>query len=226
MLKVGRYKQNPNGKGSLKLIQTLINDYPHVINSKVPVGGKIEMQWVSPLKEDEYAEYRDQDFIKRLDIEDQLSLKPEEFWPKYGPQWDALGKTLNNDVFLVEAKANLTELNSSASAASNADSIQQIRQSLEKTKVYIGGDLNADWAGRYYQYSNRIAHLFYLRVLNQVPAYLMFVYFIGDESVNGPKAQNEWETAIQKVHNTLGIPEQHPLKDFILEVFIDIRDLA
>ena len=116
---MGRYKQKPNGKGSLKLIQTLINDYPHVLNSKLPMVGRIEKPWVSPLKEDEYAEYRDKDFITRLKIEDQLSLKLEEFWPKHGPQWDALGKTVNNEVLLVEAKANLSKLQSSASAARN-----------------------------------------------------------------------------------------------------------
>jgi hypothetical protein len=222
---MGRYKQNPNGKGSLRLIQTLINDHPHVLNSKLPMISNTEKPWVSPLSEDEYAEYRDQDFIQRVKIEDQLSLKLEEFWPKYGPQWDALGKTENNEVLLLEAKANLSELQSSASAASNKDSKQLIRQSLEKTKAYIGADPNTDWAGKYYQYSNRIAHLFYLRVLNQIPTYLIFIYFIGDESVNGPTTKGEWETAIQKAHDTLGIPEQHPLKEFILELFIDIKEL-
>lgn len=224
-IKMGRYRPNPNGKGSLKLVQTLINDYPHVLNNKLPIVGNIEKCWVSPLKEDEYAEYRDQQFIKRIKIQDQLSLILEEFWPMLGPQWDALGKTLNNDVLLVEAKANLLELQSSATDASKKDSIQLIRQSLEKTKAYIKANSNADWAEKYYQYSNRIAHLFYLRVLNQIPAYLIFIYFIGDESVNGPTTKSEWETAIQKVHDTLGIPEKHPLKEYILDIFIDIKEL-
>jgi hypothetical protein len=223
---MGRYKQNPNGKGSLKLIHTLINDYPHVLNSKLPMVGDNENPWVSPLREDEFAEYRDQHFIKRIKMEDQLSIKLEEFWPKYGPQWDALGKTVNNEVLLVEAKANLSELQSSASAASNEDSIKLIHQSLEKTKAYIGADPNADWADIYYQYSNRMAHLFYLRVLNHIPAYLIFVYFIGDASVNGPTTKGQWETAIQKAHNKLGIPEQHPLKEFILDLFIDIKEIS
>jgi hypothetical protein len=177
------------------------------------------------IKKYEYAEYPYQDFIQRVNIEDQLSLKLEEFWPKLGPQWDALGKTENNEVLLVEGKANLTELRSSPSAASNEDSIQLIRQSLEKTMAYIGADTNADWAGKYYQYSNRIAHLYYLRVLNQIPAYLIFIYFIGDESVKCPATKGEWGTAIQQAHNTLGIPEQHPLKEFIFDIFIDIKEL-
>jgi hypothetical protein len=221
---MGRYPQKPNGKGSLKLLQTLINDYPHVLNNKLPMVSNFESPWVSPLKEDQYAEYRDQCFIKRLKIQDVLSLKLEEFWPKLGPQWDALGRTMNNQILLVEAKANLIELRSSASGACKEDSLRLISQSLQKTKAFIGAEPNADWTDKYYQYSNRIAHLYYLRGLNKIPAYLIFVYFIEDESVNGPISKGEWKTAIQKVHDTLGIPEQHPLKEFIFELFIDKKE--
>ncbi len=31
------------------------------------------------------------------------------------------------------------------------------------------------------------------------------IYFIGDETVSGPSTQQEWELAIQKMYNALGI---------------------
>ncbi len=34
----------------------------------------------------------------------------------------------------------------------------------------------------FYQYINRLAHLYLLRVLNKIPAYLVFVYFVNDHT--------------------------------------------
>ena len=54
-------------KGSLKWIQVIINQYPHIINTKIKSsfswGKETIIEWVSPLKNDQYAEYRDQAFI-------------------------------------------------------------------------------------------------------------------------------------------------------------------
>ena len=37
-----------------------------------------------------------------------------------------------------------------------------------------------DWSGTFYQYANRLAHLYLLHELNDVDAWLVFVYFVGD----------------------------------------------
>jgi hypothetical protein len=44
--------------------------------------------------------------------------------------------------------------------------------------------------------------------------------------VNGPKTKGQWEPAIQKVNDKLGIPKQHPLIEFILDLFIDIKEIS
>ena len=61
----------PKGtKGSLKWIQHLVNDCPEVLNRHINefMGHKSSqpIEWLSPKAEDDYAEYRDQDFLNLL----------------------------------------------------------------------------------------------------------------------------------------------------------------
>jgi hypothetical protein len=88
---MGRIKQPCNSKGSLKALQELVNIYPSLFENEIrksfPELQNIE--WVSPLSNDDMAEYRDQDFLNQLDL-NHLSLK--SFWPNGGPHWDALGR--------------------------------------------------------------------------------------------------------------------------------------
>lgn len=223
-INLASYKQKSDGKGSLKLIQTLVNDYKQVFNSKLSDFINEQIQWVSPLKTEEYAEYRDKKFLEQLNIT-KVANELLEFWPRNGPQWDALGKFGENGVLLVEAKANIPELASPPSSAVNPLSKQLITTSLNETKKYIGVALDTDWTGSYYQYLNRLAHLYFLRVQQGIPEYLVMVYFIGDQTVDGPSTQKQWGTAIERMHKTLGIPENHRLKPYIIDIFIHVAEL-
>ena len=101
------------------------------------------------------------------------------------------------EIFLVEAKAHLSELISSPSQAKSATSIELIKKSLDETKSYLHISLDKDWASKYYQYTNRLAHLYFLRVKNNVPAYLVFLYLVrGCGSERSP--------------NERGVAERHP----------------
>jgi hypothetical protein len=82
---------------------------------------------------------------------------------------------------------------------------------------------DVDWSGKYYQYTNRLTHLHYLREQG-VSAYLINIYFVGDTSVNGPKTIAEWEPALQEMYNYLGI-KPHKLNKYMADVFIDIKAL-
>ena len=42
-----------------------------------------------------------------------------------------------------------------------------------------------DWTKCFYQYANRLAHLYFLKELNGIDAALVFVYFTGDTTING-----------------------------------------
>ena len=223
---MSRYPQTTGTKGSLKWIQKLINEKPDVLNTEVrnvcSLKSSEEIEWVSPLKDDEYAEYRDATFLRRLGIT--LNKNPlKSFWPNKGPQWDALGKTNSGKVFLVEAKAHVEELVSSPTRATGK-SLSQIQSALAETKDYVNSKSKADWSSYFYQYSNRLAHLYLLRVLNNIPAYLVFVYFLNDEAMQGPNTEAEWRAATRLVHKYLGI-RKNELSKYIADIFTDVGEL-
>jgi hypothetical protein len=67
---MARFPQTQAEKGSQKWIQKLVNDKPEILNSQIcstlNLPEKENIQWLSPLKNDDYAEYRDQAFLKLL----------------------------------------------------------------------------------------------------------------------------------------------------------------
>jgi hypothetical protein len=220
---MGRFPQPSDGHGSLRDTQILINDHPllltKAIKSKLEIKSA-DIEWVSPLEKDDYAEYRDKEFLKKISI-NSLKTPLNDFWPNRGPQWDALGKGSDNEVFLVEAKANIPEIVSPGSGAKGT-SLELIRKSLAATKSYMQVKDQTDWSGKYYQFTNRLAHLYFFRVLNEIPAYLIFVYFIGDDSVSGPKTGAEWNAALTVMKTYFGLGD-HRLSPYIADVFIDVN---
>jgi len=223
---MSRYSQTTGTKGSLKWTQKLINDKPHLLNSEITnvfnLKDPEEIEWVSPLRDDEYAEYRDGAFLKQLCIT--LRKTPlKEFWPRWGPQWDALGRTSSGKVILVEAKAHVEELLSQPARATGK-SLRKIRSALAKTKRYVNSKSEADWSSYFYQYTNRLAHLYLLRVLNNIPAFLVFVYFLNDEAMQGPSTEAEWRAAIKLTHKYLGI-KRNRLSRYMGDIFVDVNEL-
>ena len=222
---MGRIEQRRGNKGSLKWIQHINNEKAGVLNSRINShlgNDNIKLiEWVSPLKNDDYAEYRDQAFLDRLDIK-LTHKKLSSFWPARGPQWDALGKIGDDAFFLLEAKAHVAELISS-SAAKSSKSCSLIKRSLAETKKHLDLKTNLDLTKGFYQYSNRLAHLYLLRELNKVPAYLVFVYFTNDHT-HIPTSKNEWSGALQLVHSLLET-EKHQLQKYLIEIFVDVYKL-
>jgi hypothetical protein len=145
----------------------------------------------------------------------------KEFWPRRGPQWDALGRTDSSKVLLIEAKANIPEIISPACKAS-APSKSLIQRSLREVQEYLEIDPGIDWSGKLYQYTNRIAHLYLLREINNIPAFMIFVYLIGDKEVGGPDSFLEWQVALTVAKGVLGIGEHHRLSKFMADIFLDI----
>ena len=221
-----RIPQGPAQKGSQKWIQKVINENPELINSRIrtqlDLPGTENISWYSPLAEDESAEYQDQAFLDLLDIKlPEASLA--DFWPQRGPCWDALGKSDTRDIFLVEAKSHVPEMLSPGTGA-GAESLRKIKGSLNDTKAYLNSQSKHDWSSTFYQYTNRLAHLYLLRVLNRVPAYLVFVYFLNDNEMNGPKSIGEWSGALKLLHSFLGTG-RHKLSKSVTDLFIDVEML-
>ena len=220
---MSRYPQPSDVPGSLSDIQILVNEHPNSFSKAVIKKLNVKssnIEWVSPLKDDKYAEYSDSGFINKLDIAS-LKVNLDKFWSKDGPQWDALGKGDKREVFLVEANADIPEIVTQGLKAGNTKPLKLIKKSLEAAKTYLEIKNNADWSGTFYQYTSRLAHLYYLRTINRVPAYLVFVYFIGDERVSGPTTIEEWKAAITVMKKHLGV-SKHKLSKYIAEIFIQV----
>ena len=179
------------------------------------------IEWLSPLEHDDYSEYSDGDFINLLGLT--LNNPLSDFWPTGGSHWDALGKSKDGQVFLIEAKANIPEIVSDPSGARKPLSIALIDKSLSETKLYLKIKNEVDWTGKFYQYTNRLAHLYFLREKNNIPAWLVNVYFVKDKEVKGPECKKEWLAALQVAKSYLGT-SHHKLSKYIIELFIDVED--
>lgn len=219
-----RVVPKPAIRGSQKWLQIAINEKADLLNIAIlkwlPASDNQTITWLSPIKSDDYAEYRDDDFLKRLNI-DLPNRSLSSFWPRRGPQWDGLGKTQDGTVLLIEAKAHIPEMKSPASYASDT-SLNRIQESLKEVKSVLGIQSQIDWSGTYYQYANRIAHLYLLRTVNKIPAYLTFVNFINDKEMNGPTHEEEWHRALHELELHLGLSSKHNLSDYILHLYLDI----
>ena len=85
---------------------------------------------------------------------------------------------------------------------------------------------DGSWTGAYYQVANRLAYLYYLRVRREIPAWLCSIYFVGDSFtsgtglVAGPATAGQWARPIQAAKTALGIPAQHRLADFALDLYL------
>lgn len=214
-----RFPQKKGDKGSKKWIQDAVNKSPNLLQPhKLPT-----IEWVSPLEEDDYAEYRDGDFLDRIRI-GYLTSSLKDFWPQRGPQWDALGLTSNGPI-LVEAKAYVDEFFTDPCNAGNLRSLEQIERAFETVRADLGTRQAMNWTELYYQYANRLAFLWWLRE-HKVDAKLIFVSFLNDADMVGPKYAETWEAAFAAADYALGLPKKNKLRRHIFHVTPDVRELA
>ena len=218
-------------RGSQHWLQLAVNRCPNIIDEAIAKAIGLEhsetVQWLSPLELDGLTEYQDHSFLDRLGISPQhRSL--EDFWPTWGPVWDGLARTSGGRYLLLEAKANIPEFDTSPTGATGA-SLHKIRKAFDETRAFLRVRSKTDWSECFYQYANRLAHLYFLRELNRVDAALVFVYFVCDTTVSGrnPVSHEGWQTAIDLATHHLGIRANSPwIRDNVADVFIDVGDLG
>ena len=219
------HKQGKGNRGSLKWIQRLVNDRSDIIDREIVRSLRLKatdtVEWVSPRSPD-YAEYRDADFLKAI-RHPKYAADLQEFWPRNGPQWDALGVVSNGAVIIVEAKAHIAEVFTMI-GAKDPKSCAKIEAAFHRTQTDLGIDSPYPWAAPFYQYANRVAHLHFLHNLCGVPTVLAFVHFLGDEEMDGPRRRPEWKETNRKVHEYLGLAGR-PIQKRIIDVFVEVDDL-
>jgi exonuclease III len=213
-------------KGSRRWIQLAVNRRPEVLNTAIlralaaPTGATVE--WLSPLENEGYIESRDGDVWTRLQTE--VSAEDARaFWPARGPVWDGLAVTSDGKRLLVEAKANIPEMLGGGTRATGV-AREQILTALRGLQRKLKPRGGADWAGRFYQHANRLAHLDFLRGRG-VDAHLVYVYFLNARDVDGPTARAECQGAVRLMESYLGLGPRHALAPFVHEVFVDVDEL-
>lgn len=213
-----RVPQPKGERGSLKWIQRAVAHRADLIQP----AGHSAIEWLSPRADDDFAEYRDGDFLRLLSL-DTLNTALSEFWPTQGPQWDALGRS-EDQVYLVEAKAHVAEFLTSPCMA-GAASRQKIKNSLDAVKSALGADPSRDWLSAFYQYANRLAHLWWLRDRG-VAAHLLCVDFLGDAEQNGPQSSETWQATYLAADYAMGLRRKHALSRYIHHLHPSVSDLA
>ncbi len=163
-----------------------------------------ELEWLSPLANDGYAEYSDQAFLDRLGIAT-TSSPLTSFWPSRGPQWDGLARTKSGKYILVEAKAYPGEAKSVCTATA-ARSKDKIADSLSRSKQHFGVAEDVCWQHPYYQYANRLAHLYFLRQVCHLDTFLLFLNFADATDMSKPCSADQWKLATDAIEKALGLP--------------------
>ena len=217
-------------KGSQRWLQVAVNHRPELLDQPILQAARLEgstIQWLSPLKGENFVEYRDGAALSALGIGD-LKRSLDDFWPLRGPCWDGLARTNDSEYFLIEAKAHIGEMvsgRSRASEGSKAKIIESLRQ--VQREIAPGAD-EVDWSGTFYQYANRLAHLHFLRQQNGVKAHLVFVYFLNAPDVGGPlggpATKDEYIGATKVIEHYLGV-RNSKISRYIHKLFVDVNQL-
>lgn len=214
--------------GSQRWLQLAVNVQPGLVEEPLArsLGGNSHspLEWLCPLHAGGYREYKDLDALKAFGVSAAVQHALADFWPRRGPVWDGLARSASGDLLLLEARANIPELTSGRSR-SGPESLKKITDRLQEVREFLAPKSTAEWAHTFYHYANRLAFLYFLRHVNQLPAHLVFVYFVNAPDVRGPATQVEWESALALMHAALGLPRRHPLSPFIHNIFIDAGEL-
>jgi hypothetical protein len=121
-----------------------------------------------------------------------------------------LAKAGGGKVILVEAKAYIEEAVDGGSRATPG-SAAKIAAALARTKAAFRSVSAGSWEHPFYQYANRLAHLYFLREINGVDAYLVFLNFADAPDVPEPCSTPEWKGADRLIRKCLGIGN-HPYR--------------
>jgi len=213
--------------GSQKWLQIAINRKPELLLGSLRRSGAIaqpvSVTWTSPLESQAFKEYRDAEALEQAGVKVAgLKKSLQEFWPKRGPVWDAVGYTSQGTPLFVEAKAHIPEAASPGTKAVSPISLRLIEQSLAQARKSYAPKATAKWSSLFYQYANRLAHQYFLRELNGLSSALVFLYFLNADDMLGPMSEEEWHGASRLIHAVLGVPKD--LKSHgVFDAFLDTR---
>jgi len=95
---------------------------------------------------------------------------------------------------------------------------------LEETVKALNAKPRADWSKAYFQYSNRLAFLHFLR-REDGKAHLLFVDFIEDYGTKGPATDEAWKAAFASADYVLGLSARHKFTSCIHHVHPSVIEI-
>lgn len=198
-------------KGSQLQVQIYVNrragELNEALREQLPsLPADAGFRWVSPIEESHFAEYQDVAFLRPLRLEAHAAALAD-FWPTRGPVWDALAvvgaETDRPGALLAEGKSYPDELFGRGCQATEP-SWSRIAESIRRTQRWLGVQEDPErWMGQLYQTANRLAHLYWLREVVGVRAWLTHLLFVGDP--HGPTEREEWIVAMESANEELGL---------------------
>lgn len=220
-----RRPRPPETSRSEHWLRVLVNTQPGLFQHRFAEATGIEepIEWLSPLKQDEYAEYYDTAFLERIGLTT-LAASLKEFWPRSGPRWDGLARTASGHIILVEAKAHMEEVISDCGAGES--SLKKISQRFEELKIALKipeSRRGVSWLSPYYQFCNRVAHLHFLRSQG-VDAHLVFLHFADAPDVPLPVSVETWFRFSRHIRKATAL-ENHALSMYDHEMTIGVHEL-
>jgi hypothetical protein len=126
-------------------------------------------------------------------------------------------------LILVEAKAYIEEGVDFKSKA-GSKSMAKIRGALAEAKKAFGATENASWEQPFYQYANRLAHLYFLCEKNGLDIYLLFLYFANAPDVPNPCSVEQWQGASRLAEKCLGLGN-HKYRGRVKTHIVDVPEL-
>ena len=206
------------------------------------LGNGVKIEWFDfpfSIEKNEFYdhEYFALGFLKHFGLDPyEENQKYYKYWPKpkvsgyqnveisKGQQhWDAVGKTDDGRIVLLEAKAHINELQSTTKATAG---LIKIEEAFKLTREGIGVEECSSWTSEYYQFANHIFTCWYLNKVRNIPAVLVNVFFVGDirpDNYFCPQTITEWERAINLEYKHLGISEEMPfIKETVRTCYINV----
>jgi len=201
--------------GSKYWIQKIVNDSELCKQLNRAISGQEKLRWVSPLKFDDYAEYKlNQEIV--LDnigiIDKDVSREVFSFWPVQQPQWDGIAVSNDNmDYYLIEAKAHTEEVRTKMSttkdgASEKAKENEALIISSMKAAFDVladGGDFE-NWKSKYYQLGNRLTFMHYLnncKFLEKKRFHIVLLNFANDKHFKNTAQM--WEEDYSRIWNEM-----------------------
>jgi hypothetical protein len=231
-------------KGSKRHICWYVNEAPDQLDAalfsaspSLAGAAASEPTWVSPLADEGYEEFWNERFLERLELLDDHLEAFREFWPfkpwvngkvnpRGTPHWDALARVPLADgtygAVMVEAKAHRGELvKRNDKSKADAASLKKITKSLAVARDYYGVAATAPaWESRYYQFCNRLAHLWWMNEQANVPAWVVWLLIVDDPVWRDRMTAPQWHDAFEAIKRDVGLSSRHGLADRISVVYL------